>query len=80
MYLSKIRGQLAQRLAKDADADMQTTVRRALLALESDLPADPQLYLQAAQYAMTLLDLDLADRLAPPPQPQAHRKPPVFER
>ncbi|MGZ5364783.1 MAG: AAA family ATPase, partial [Mycobacterium sp.] len=56
MYLSKIRGQLALRLAKDADADSQATVRRALLALESDLPTDPQLCLQAAQYAMTLLD------------------------
>ena len=64
MYLSKIRGTLAQRLAKDADADSQATVRRALLALESDLPPDPQLCLQAAQYAMTLLDLDLADRFA----------------
>ena len=38
MYLSRIRGKLAQRLAKDADADMHATVRRALLALESDLP------------------------------------------
>ncbi|MDG5485048.1 LuxR family transcriptional regulator [Mycolicibacterium gadium] len=64
MYLSKIRGRLAQRLAKDTDADSQATVRRALLALESDLPPDPQLCLQAAQYAMTLLDLDLADRFA----------------
>jgi DNA-binding CsgD family transcriptional regulator/tetratricopeptide (TPR) repeat protein len=64
MYLSKIRGRLAQRLARDADSDSQATVRRALLALESDLPADPQLCLQAAQYAMTLLDLDLADRFA----------------
>ena len=64
MYLSKIRGTLAQRLAKDPDADMQATVRRALLALESDLPTDPELCLLAAQYAMTLLDLDLADRFA----------------
>lgn len=64
MYLSKIRGRLAQRLAKDPDADSQATVRRALLALESDLPPDPQLCLQAAQFAMTLLDLDLADRFA----------------
>ncbi len=64
MYLSNIRGKLVQRLACDVDSDMQTTVRRALLALESDLPADPELYLKAAQCAMTLLDLDLADRLA----------------
>jgi len=64
MYLSKIRGQLAERLAAEADADAQATVRRALLALESDLPPDPSLFLQAAQYAMTLLDLELADRFA----------------
>ena len=64
MYVSKIRGRLAERLAKDPDADPQATVRRALLALESDLPPDPRLCLQAAQHAMTLLDLDLADRFA----------------
>jgi DNA-binding CsgD family transcriptional regulator len=64
MYLSKIRGQLAQRLAKESDADTQATVRRALLALESDLPPDGALFLQAAQCAMTLLDLELADRFA----------------
>jgi DNA-binding CsgD family transcriptional regulator/tetratricopeptide (TPR) repeat protein len=64
IYLSRIRGKLAQRLAKDSDADMQATVRRALLALESDLPPDPHLYLEAARFAMTLLDLDLSDRFA----------------
>ncbi|MCV7301430.1 helix-turn-helix domain-containing protein [Mycobacterium barrassiae] len=64
MYLSKIRGRLAQRLARDPDVDSQATVRRALLALESDQPADPQLCLSAAQYAMRLLDLELADRFA----------------
>lgn len=64
LYLSRIRGKLAGRLAKDDDADMHATVRRALLALESDLPPDPHLYLQAARFAMTLLDLDLADRFA----------------
>jgi DNA-binding CsgD family transcriptional regulator len=64
IYLSRIRGKLAQRLAKDSDADMHATVRRALLALESDLPPDPHLYLEAARFAMTLLDLDLSDRFA----------------
>lgn len=64
LYLSRIRGQLAQRLAKDGDADMHATVRRALLTLESDTAPDPDLFLQAAQYAMTLLDLELADRFA----------------
>jgi len=64
MSLSGIRGRLAKRLAKDGDADMQATVRRALLRLESDLDPEPELYLESAQHAMTLLDLDLADRLA----------------
>jgi DNA-binding NarL/FixJ family response regulator len=64
MYLSRIRGGLAGRLAQDADADMHATVRRALLTLESDLPPDPQLFLQAARFAMTMLDLDLSDRFA----------------
>jgi len=64
MYLSRIRGKLAQRLAEDADADMHATVRRALLTLESDLAPDPQLFLEAARFAMTLLDLDLSDRFA----------------
>ena len=43
---------------------MYATVRRGLLTLESDLPPDPGLYLDAARFAMTLLDLDLADRFA----------------
>ncbi|HUH70082.1 MAG TPA: helix-turn-helix transcriptional regulator, partial [Mycobacterium sp.] len=64
MYLSRIRGKLAQRLAKGTDDDMHAMVRRALLALESDLPPDPHLYLQAARFAVTLLDLDLSDRFA----------------
>jgi DNA-binding CsgD family transcriptional regulator len=64
MHLSEIRGTLATRLAKDGDADMQATVRRALLRLESNLDPDPELYLESARHAMTLLDLDLADRFA----------------
>ena len=64
MYLSGIRGRLAMRLAEDGDADMQATVRRALLRLESDLDPEPELYLESARHAMTLLDLDLADRFA----------------
>ncbi|WP_077101151.1 helix-turn-helix transcriptional regulator [Mycobacterium terramassiliense] len=64
MYLSGIRGRLATRLAEEGDADMQATVRRALLRLESDLDPEPGLYLESARHAMTLLDLDLADRFA----------------
>jgi DNA-binding CsgD family transcriptional regulator len=64
MYLSAIRGRLAARLAENGDADMQATVRRALLSLESGLDPEPELYLESARHAMTLLDLDLADRFA----------------
>jgi DNA-binding CsgD family transcriptional regulator len=64
MYLSAIRGRLATRLAQSGDANMQATVRRALLSLESDLDPEPELYLESARHAMTLLDLDLADRFA----------------
>lgn len=64
MYLSAIRGRLATRLAEGGDADMQATVRRALLSLESDLDPEPELYLESARHAMALLDLVLADRLA----------------
>ncbi|GFG55407.1 LuxR family transcriptional regulator [Mycolicibacterium agri] len=64
MYLSRIRGKLAQGLGESVDSDMQSTVRRALLRLESDLPPDPELFVEAARFAMTLLDLELADRFA----------------
>lgn len=64
LHLSRIRGRLAQRLAKDPDPDMHATVRRALLTLESDAAPDSDLFLASARHAMTLLDLDLADRFA----------------
>jgi DNA-binding CsgD family transcriptional regulator len=64
MYLSSIRGSLARRLGAEADRDMHATVRRALLRLDSDLEPDPRLYLKSARYAMTMLDLELADRFA----------------
>ncbi len=64
MYLSKVRGALAQRLAGHTDGDPQVTVRRALLTLESDLPPDPPLFTDAARHTMKLLDLDLAERFA----------------
>jgi DNA-binding CsgD family transcriptional regulator len=64
LYLSRIRGNLAQRLAKEDDDDMQATVRRALLTLESDLAPDRKLFLDAARCGMTSLDLDLSYRFA----------------
>lgn len=64
LRLSHIRGLLARRLGEDTDADMQATVRRALLTLDSDLSPEPDLFVTSARFAMTLLDLDLADRFA----------------
>lgn len=64
MHLSRIRGKLAQRLGSAPDSDMRATVRRALLALNSDLPADPPLYLAAARCATVLLDPHAAERFA----------------
>ena len=64
IYLSAIRGRLATAAGRNGDTDMHATVRRALLRLESDLDPDPELYLESARHAMTLLDLDLADRFA----------------
>ena len=64
LHLSKVRGELARRLSTQADRDPQATVRRALLVLQSDLPPDPPLYLDAARHTMQLLDLDLAERFA----------------
>ena len=64
MYLSRIRGAIAERLAKVPAIDMRATVRRALLALHSSLPPDPELFLDAARCATALLDPDTADRFA----------------
>ena len=80
MYLSRIRGKLAQGLGEKPDADMQSTVRRALLTLESDLPPDPELFVDAARFAMTLLDLELADRFAAAASPREPVKRPAFRR
>jgi DNA-binding CsgD family transcriptional regulator len=64
IHLSKVRGRLAQRLGQEVDRDMRATVRRALLTLDSDLDPDPDLYLEAARFAMMLLDPDCAERFA----------------
>ncbi len=67
MYRSKLRGRLARLLGEHApagDADPQRTVVRAQLALDSDLPPDPQLFLEAGEHAMRMLDIDLAERFA----------------
>jgi DNA-binding CsgD family transcriptional regulator len=64
LRLRRLRGSLATALTglgADAAAD---PVRLGLLWLESDLPADPQVYLHAAQTAFLRIDLENAERLA----------------
>lgn len=63
--LRRLRGMVATELARGDDRDeMRMVVRRATLTLESDLPADPELLTRAAQGAVWLADLALAERLA----------------
>jgi hypothetical protein len=63
--LRRLRTLVAGELASSSRSDeMRVVVRRAALALESDLEPDPHLLLAAAQGAVWLADLPLADRLA----------------
>jgi DNA-binding CsgD family transcriptional regulator len=63
--LRRLRGVVATELA-DADDrdDVRVVVRRATLILDSDLQPDPGLLVRAAEGAVWLADLPLADRLA----------------
>lgn len=63
--LRRLRGLVATALAEGEDHDgMPVVVRRATLLLDSDLAPDPELLTRAAQGAVWLSDLALADRLA----------------
>jgi DNA-binding CsgD family transcriptional regulator len=63
--LRRLRGLVAAELASSERCDdMRTAVRRAALSIDSDLPPDPDLLLRAAQGAVWLADLPLADQLA----------------
>lgn len=63
--LRRLRGLVATELAACDDRDdIHVVVRRAALCLESDLDADPALLVRAAQGAVWLADLPLAERLA----------------
>ncbi|MUL84427.1 MULTISPECIES: LuxR family transcriptional regulator [unclassified Mycolicibacterium] len=63
--LRRLRGLVASALADRDECDsMRVVVRRASLMLDSDLPLDPELLTRAAQGAVWLSDLMLADRLA----------------
>ena len=63
--LRRLRGLVAAELAAcEGHQDMRIVVRRAALSLDSDLTPDPDLLIRAAQGAVWLADLPLADRLA----------------
>ena len=63
--LRRLRGLVAAELAAADDRDdMRVVVRRATLSLDSDLRPDADLLIKAAQGAVWLADLPLADRLA----------------
>lgn len=62
--LRRLRGTVAQALARPTLQDDRSVVRRAVLALESDLTPDATLTSSAADCAMRLLDASLAERLA----------------
>ncbi|MDT5194517.1 MAG: hypothetical protein QOH20_1271 [Mycobacterium sp.] len=62
--LRRLRGLVAAELAAADDRDVRVTVRRATLSLDSDLAPDADLLVRAAQGAICLADLALADRLA----------------
>ena len=63
--LRRLRGLAAAELAKSDDRDdIQAVVRRATLSLDSDLKPDADLLVRAADGAVWLGNLPLADRLA----------------
>jgi DNA-binding CsgD family transcriptional regulator len=65
MFSSKLRGRLSASLGRHPegdDIDPQRTVVRAQLALDSDLPPDPALFLDAAKHALRMNEIDLARR------------------
>ncbi|HEX2285160.1 MAG TPA: AAA family ATPase, partial [Mycobacterium sp.] len=63
--LRRLRGLVAGELAASRNCDdMRNVVRRGALSLDSDVEPDPDLLVRAAQGAVWLADLPLADRLA----------------
>lgn len=57
----RIRGRIARALVGSSDDE---TLRRGVLALDSDLPADPEMLSAAAHIALGLAELIVAERLA----------------
>jgi DNA-binding CsgD family transcriptional regulator len=60
----RLRGAIATAFSELSADSPTTTLRRALLTLDSDLPADAELLTAAAQVALRLFDWQLAQRLA----------------
>ncbi|MGH8930697.1 MAG: hypothetical protein ACRDZO_08745 [Egibacteraceae bacterium] len=60
----RLRSRIASALADTGCRRSDDTLRRATLALDSDLPSDPELLTTAARRAAALVDLTLAERLA----------------
>ncbi|MGP4000616.1 LuxR C-terminal-related transcriptional regulator [Streptomyces sp. 8N706] len=60
----RLRGRIATALAATGGRRADDVLRRAILVVDSDLAPDPRLLTDAAQHAIGLLDLTLAERLA----------------
>jgi len=60
----RLRGRIATALADTGARRVDDTLRHAVLVVNSDLPPDPQLFTVAAQRAILLGDVSLAERLA----------------
>ena len=64
LRLRRLSGKIATALSETPEFDSRDTVQRAVLWLNSDLPANPDLFSRAAVAAMSLSDFPLAERLA----------------
>ncbi len=63
--LRRLRGLIADELARSQDGDdLRTVVRRAELSIDSDREPSPDLLVRGAQGAYSFADMPLADRLA----------------
>lgn len=60
----RLRGDIVMALGRSPELPAADVMRRAVLAVESDLAPDPELLVTAARSASHLVDLSLAERLA----------------
>ncbi|GAF46474.1 helix-turn-helix transcriptional regulator [Rhodococcus wratislaviensis] len=63
LRLGRLQAEVAEALGHVEDFEVRDLVRRAVLILESGLPADPGLLTEAATAALSLFDPELAARL-----------------